>query len=309
MYRPRARRPLYSFSMRSMTGYGSGNVDAPAHQLSLRIEVTSVNRKTLDLNLACPRDWTGLEQKCKDWLKGQFERGRLNITVKAQSVHSESGGPDWNERLMEQTLQRLRNFAEKQDLPLNADGALILKIAQSIENKDQDKLPAWRELEDPLKAAFNQAIEDLNSMRAKEGQALKSDLRARIAELEAVQKEIADHSKGTVGHYRNVLMERLGQLNLELDLADERLLKEVALFADRCDISEELTRLGSHFEQFSSLIESDEPNGRKMDFLCQEVHREFNTIGSKTNQIEVTRAVIDGKNCLERIREQVQNVE
>lgn len=290
-----------------MTGYGSGNTDAPAHQLLLQVEVTSVNRKTLDLNLSCPREWTGLEQTCNEWIKGQFGRGRLNVTIKAQSVHSGSSGLDWNESLMEQTLQRLREFAGKQNLSLNADGALILKIAQSIQ--DKTKLPDWRELEDPLKAAFDQALDDLNSMREKEGQALKTDLLTRIAEMNVLQKEISDHSKDTVNRYRSTLMERLGQLNLELDPSDERVLKEIALFADRCDISEELTRLGSHFEQFSELIQSDEANGRKMDFLCQEIHREFNTIGSKANQIEVTRAVIEGKNCLERIREQVQNVE
>ena len=104
-------------------------------------------------------------------------------------------------------------------------------------------------------------------------------------------------------------MERLKQLELELDVSDERVLKEIAIYADRADISEETTRLSSHFEQFLEFLNADEATGRKMDFLCQEIHREFNTTGSKSNDIEITRLVIEGKNTLERIREQVQNIE
>lgn len=293
--------------MRSMTGYGSSNTEAPKHQLNLHVEITSVNRKTLDLNLSSPREWVGLDQKCNEWIKGEFERGRLNVSIKAQSSELDSSGLGWNESLMEETLQRLKDFAEKNDVALNADGALILKIAQSMQ--DKAALPDWHDLQDDLQAAFQGALKDLNSMREKEGKALKADLLTRIAELESIQNDIAGHAKGTVSRYRNALLERLGQLDLELDPSDERVLKEVALFADRCDISEEITRLASHFEQFKELSQSDSASGRKMDFLCQEIHREFNTIGSKANQIEITRAVIESKNCLERIREQVQNVE
>ena len=294
--------------MRSMTGYGSGTQEAPTHQLKLQIEITSVNRKTLDLNLSNPREWNGLEQKCNEWLKGKFERGRLNITIKAQSLDfGSSGGLEWNEGLMEQTLERLKQFTEKHGLSLNADGALILRIAQSLPEKGA--LPDWHELEKHLQAAFQEALDDLNTMREKEGQALQVDLQARLAELEALRQNIASHAEGTVGAYKDALMDRLGQLGLELDPSDERVLKEIALFADRCDISEELTRLNSHFEQIKELTECDAGSGRKMDFLCQEIHRELNTIGSKANQVEITRAVIDGKNALERIREQVQNVE
>jgi len=290
-----------------MTGYGSGGAEAPKHQLKLQIEITSVNRKTLDLNLSGAREWNGLEQKCSEWLKGKFERGRLNVTIKAQPLDAEANGPQWNEALIGQTLERLRAFAEKHDLSLNADGRLVLDIAQSMQEKAG--LPDWRELEKPLQGAFNKALDDLNDMRQKEGQALQEDLLARIGSLESLRQSIESHAEGTVASYKSALMERLAQLGLDLDTSDERVLKEVALFADRCDISEEITRLNSHFEQFSELIRSKEAGGRKMDFLCQEIHREFNTIGSKANQIEITRAVIEGKNALERIREQVQNVE
>jgi len=290
-----------------MTGYGSGTREAPTQQLTLQIEITSVNRKTLDLNLSCPREWNGLEQKCSEWLKGKFERGRLNISIKAQSPQSGHDGPDWNEALMGQTLERLTALAQKYNLPLNADGSLLLRIAQSVQDKQAP--PDWRGLEAELQRVFEQALDDLNSMREKEGHALQADLQTRLAELETLRQTITQHARDSVPAYRDALLQRLAQLGLQLDPADERVLKEIALFADRCDISEELTRLGSHFEQFEELLSGAEAVGRKLDFLCQEIHREFNTIGSKANQIAITRAVIDAKNGLERIREQVQNIE
>jgi uncharacterized protein (TIGR00255 family) len=146
-------------------------------------------------------------------------------------------------------------------------------------------------------------------MRATEGAALAKDLLQQLKDLEAQCQIIARHAQQTAEQYRDTLLQRLQKLGLELDLEDERLLKELALFADRSDLSEELTRLDAHLEQFRSFIDSKEAQGRKMDFLCQEINRELNTSGSKSNSIEITRAVLEGKNILERIREQVQNVE
>ena len=293
--------------MRSMTGYGSGSMESPTHQLKLQIEITSVNRKTLDINLSAPKEWSGIEQKCAQWIKGNFERGRLQVQIKALPLASDKSGLGWNESMMEQTLDKLKGFADKHDLPLEADGRLLLELARSL--KDESGLPDWRELTETIETAFNTALIDLNAMRAKEGAALQTDLSDRIVALESLRKDIAGHTQGATAQYRDSLLERLKQLDIELDISDERLLKEVAVFADRCDISEEITRLGSHFEQFNELLDSNESVGRKMDFLCQEIHREFNTIGSKANNIEITRAVIEGKNGLERIREQVQNIE
>ncbi|MDP4880050.1 MAG: YicC family protein, partial [Opitutales bacterium] len=170
-------------------------------------------------------------------------------------------------------------------------------------------LPDWSVIEESIKAAFDQALTDIHSMRTAEGDALKKDLLERIDALDQLSTEIETHAAGAVGKYKDALLERLKQLELDLDPSDERVLKELAIFADRCDVSEEMTRLKSHFKQFREFLAAEEATGRKMDFLCQEIHREFNTTGSKSSQIEITRAVIEGKNSLERIREQVQNVE
>lgn len=293
--------------MRSMTGYGSGSADAAELGLKVAIEITSVNRKNLDAFVSAPREWSGLEQRCNEWLKDGFQRGRVNIQIKVTSTEGEQYGLTWDNRALGETLERLTAFAKSHDLPFEPDAAVLVDLAKSL--KDSSGLPDWTELEETIKAAFDQALADINSMRSQEGAALAQDLSQRIDELKALSLDIEKHAAGAVGKHRDALLERLKQLNLDLDINDERVLKELALFADRCDVSEEITRLSSHFEQFQDFIKAAEPTGRKMDFLCQEIHREFNTTGSKSSQIEITRAVIEGKNALERIREQVQNIE
>lgn len=293
--------------MKSMTGYGRGSAEAPEHNMRIEVEITSVNRKTLDAQVSCPREWNGLDQQCNAWLKGAFQRGRVNIQIKAESTEGTPSGLSWSAQNMDESLERLRSFAESRDLPFNVDSHLLLDLAKSL--KDSSGLPDWQEIEAAIKTAFDAALVDIDAMRVKEGQALALDLRERIQELDTLREQIAGHAENTVAAYRDALMDRLKQLKLDLDVSDERVLKEVAIFADRSDISEELTRLASHFDQFNEFIDADEATGRKMDFLCQEIHREFNTTGSKSSPIEITRAVIEGKNGLERIREQVQNIE
>lgn len=293
--------------MRSMTGYGTGSAQAAEHGLQIEIEITSVNRKTLDAFVSAPREWSGLDQRCTEWLKGSFQRGRVNVQIKVQSTAGEQYGLTWDNRAMDETLDRLKTFSESRGLPFNPDTSLLVDLAKSL--KDSSGLPDWSAIEENIKAAFDQALTDIHSMRTAEGDALKKDLLERIDALDQLSTEIETHAAGAVGKYKDALLERLKQLELDLDPSDERVLKELAIFADRCDVSEEMTRLKSHFKQFREFLASEEATGRKMDFLCQEIHREFNTTGSKSSQIEITRAVIEGKNSLERIREQVQNVE
>lgn len=293
--------------MRSMTGFGRGCADAADAGISIQVEINSVNKKTLDVQISAPREWSGFEAPCNEWLKGAFQRGRVHVQVKLDSTQGSPDGLQLNQKAMAQSLSALRRFAEAQGLDFKPDGSFLLELARSV--KDSGSLPDWTELEAPLKEAFSEALADIQSMRQKEGTALAADLKERIAELNDFRQQIETHAKGTTGQYRDALLERLKQLDLDLDPTDERVLKEIAIFADRSDISEETTRLASHFEQFQDFLESDEATGRKMDFLCQEIHREFNTTGSKSNGIEITRLVIEGKNALERVREQVQNIE
>lgn len=293
--------------MRSMTGFGTGRAEMPERKLVLEVEIQSVNRKTLDAHLSLPRDWSGLEPKCHEWLKGAFQRGRINVQLKAARTEAEAGGLAFTESALDRSLARLRAYAEKNEIPFHPDARLLLDLAKSLDSSAD--LPEWTEVEETARQAFDRALADITGMREAEGASLAKDLSARIENLTTLVESVGKTASRASVEHRDALLERLKQLDLELDPTDDRVLKEIALVADRCDISEELTRLKSHFAQFREFLDAEEATGRKMDFLCQEIHREFNTCGSKTNQVEVTRAVIEGKNELERIREQVQNIE
>ena len=290
-----------------MTGFGRGCAEAAKAGVRIQVEIHSVNRKTLDIQISAPREWSGYEAICSEWINGAFQRGRVNVQIKVESAKDSSDSLAMNTEAMAESLNNLKAFAQAQGFDFTPDSSLILDLARSV--KDSSKLPDWKELKDALQEAFKLALADINAMRLQEGAALAEDLRVRIAELETLRKQIEKNASGSTQRYRNALLERLKQLELELDVSDERVLKEIAIYADRSDISEETTRLSSHFEQFLGFLNADEATGRKMDFLCQEIHREFNTTGSKSNDIEITRLVIEGKNALERIREQVQNIE
>jgi uncharacterized protein (TIGR00255 family) len=293
--------------MLSMTGFGRSSVDVAGAGVRIQVEIHSVNRKTLDIQISAPREWSGHEAIFSEWIGGAFQRGRVNVQIKVELAKDSSDSLAMNTEAMALTLNDLKAFAQAQGFDFTPDSSLVLDLARSV--KDKSSLPSWKELKESLQEAFNAALADISAMRLQEGAALADDLRERIAELEEFRKQIEKNASGSTQRYRNALLELLKKLELELDVSDERVLKEVAIYADRSDISEETTRLSSHFEQFLGFLSADEATGRKMDFLCQEIHREFNTTGSKSNDIEITRLVIEGKNALERIREQVQNIE
>ena len=290
-----------------MTGFGRSSVEVEGAGVRIQVEIHSVNRKTLDIQISAPREWSGHEAIFSEWIGGAFQRGRVNVQIKVELAKDSTDSLAMNTEAMALTLNDLKAFAQAQGFDFTPDSSFILDLARSV--KDRSSLPSWKELKESLQEAFNAALADISAMRLQEGAALAEDLRERIAELEAFRIQIEKNASGSTQRYRNALLERLKQLELELDVSDERVLKEVAIYADRSDISEETTRLSSHFEQFLGFLSADEATGRKMDFLCQEIHREFNTTGSKSNDIEITRLVIEGKNALERIREQVQNIE
>ena len=294
-------------TMKSMTGFGRGTTEISEIGLRITVEISSVNRKSLDIFINAPREWSGLDQRCAEWMKPHFQRGRVNIQIKAERPSNMPHGLQFSNAQLDQSLEQLREYASMHDYSFEVDGHLLLNLAKS--QKDNQALPDWRTSEKVIKKTFELALKDINGMRQCEGEALAHDLEQRISALDILVKTIRERASGASNRYGETLIERLKQLELEINLDDARVLKEIALFADRADISEEMTRLNCHFEQFRDLISGNEASGRKMDFLCQEIHRELNTTGSKSTQIEITRAVIEGKNELERIREQVQNIE
>ncbi|RME69320.1 MAG: YicC family protein [Verrucomicrobia bacterium] len=288
--------------MKSMTGYGRGT--ASHEGLEAVVQVNSVNRRNLEVTFSMPREWQMLEPELSRIVRDRVARGRVHVVVEVTG--GETQGLNWDDAVVADVLRRLERLAVARGVEFVPTPELLLHVAElsgGAAKVDPEVLLA------AVKPALGDAMEALIAMRAREGEALQRDLRQRILTLDALVERISERSRHTVPAYRELLMQRLRQAGLELDVEDERVLKEVALFADRADISEELTRLKSHLRQFLDLTDQEGPVGRKAEFILQEVGREFNTIGSKANDLEIARAVIDAKNELERIREQVQNIE
>ena len=290
--------------MQSMTGYGHGT--AFSNGLEFVVELVSFNRRNLDIAFSLPREWQGLERPLGEHVRRKIQRGRVQATVKVERG-TEEESVRWDGKRVAQTLSRLAELAEDQGIPFEPDADLLFEIAVAHGQTSQP-VPSDRVLS-AVSEALKEALEQLTTMRSQEGKALEEDLRKRCGLLSKWLDRVRAESDGLLPHYRQELLRRLEQAGLELDLNDARILKEIALFADRCDISEEITRIDSHLELFRKDLQTNGMIGRKLDFILQEVNREFNTIGSKANHLEITRAVIESKNEIERMREQLQNVE
>ncbi|MGA2444200.1 MAG: YicC/YloC family endoribonuclease [Opitutaceae bacterium] len=289
--------------MNSMTGYG--RAAAALGSYTLTVQVSSVNRKTLDLMVALPRGWDSLEPEVTAEVRKAVVRGKVHVDV--ELTGGAAAEVIWNDEGVTQTLERLRGLAAKQGVPFDATTELLWRIASA--ERQTAQFPTLEAGQPVVMSALKEALQGFVAMRAKEGATLQADLLARVAALGRQVETIAARASLVPGLYRELLLRRLREAGLEFDLDDERVLKEIALFADRCDISEELTRLRSHLEQLGQLLRTDGEIGRKAEFILQEISRESHTIGSKANDLAIARAVIEFKNELERVREQIANVE
>ena len=291
--------------MNSMTGYG--RAATALGEFTLTVQVSSVNRKTLDLTVALPREWEGgPESEVTAEVRRSVVRGKVHVDVELTG-RAIGTGAGWSDEGVAQTLDRLKALAEKHGIPFQMTTDLLWRIAS--DERQPLQRPTAGAGRPVLLAALGEALAGFVAMRAKEGAALQADLLNRMATLRGQVEAVAARAPQVPGQYRELLFKRLREAGLELDLADERVRKEIALFADRCDISEELTRLRSHLDQLEQLLSSDGEIGRKAEFILQEIGRESNTIGSKANDLPIARTVIDFKNELERVREQVANIE
>jgi uncharacterized protein (TIGR00255 family) len=290
--------------MISMTGYGRGSAALGSHTVT--VQVSSVNRKTLDLTVALPRDWESLEADVAAAVRVSALRGKVHTDVELTGAAAATPVV-WTDEGVTATLDRLRDLASKQGIACEVSAELLWRIASA--ERQPVRLPTAEEGRAAVQAALGEALRGFTAMRAREGAALQADLLARIAALGGQLDAVAARAPQIPALYRALLFKRLRDAGLDLDLNDERVLKEIALFADRCDISEELTRLRSHLDQLGQLLRAAGDIGRKAEFLLQEVGREIHTIGSKANDLEIAKRVIDFKNELERVREQIANVE
>ncbi len=291
--------------MQSMTGFGRGE-HATDHYL-VRVEVASVNRKQADIVFNLPRELGEIEATLRKTVLGHVSRGRVNVSVNLEAASDSSSAISFDSSqalALDQAFHQLSDLLDRKIRP-EAQDFLRSPGIFNFQNSGHDPKLAFAAIEPALEAALSKLVE----MRTREGDDLQSDLLARIDILEKETAEISEKSPQVVTRQRELLHQRLRDAEIELDLNDERLLKEIALFAERCDISEETTRLASHFAKFRETLVLNEPIGRSLDFMCQELNREFNTIGSKANDSGIAQHVVTAKTELEKIREQVQNIE
>ena len=293
--------------MKSMTGYGRG--ECTAKGASITVELNSVNRKQAEVSLSVPSELESIEPDLRDLILASVSRGRVSGRVVLQYTgSSRASAVAVNETQAKAYRRELSKLAKSLEIPDNLSMEGLLRLPGVLENA-QPALDA-KAFRAPIKSALGQALEGLLSMREKEGGILGRDLAKRLAKLRRIVKRVAKLAPDVLKHHRERLIERLKKTNVEVpDMDDDRLLREIVYYTDRTDISEELTRLGSHFVQLEECLSDVVPVGRKLDFLAQEMFREINTIGSKANDANISSEVVTLKTELEKIREQVQNVE
>lgn len=290
--------------MRSMTGYGRATATVAGYTLT--VQVSSVNRKTLDLAVNLPTEWESLEPAVAEEIRKVASRGRISVAIELTGAKG-AAEVAWDEAQVNAVLDRLALLAEARGVSFEPTPDLLWSVANS--QRRTAELPSAEESSSTVIDTVVEALRAFAAMRAQEGEALLVDFLARMRGIRAHVDAIAARAPLVAPTYRETLLQRLRQAELELDVNDERVLREIALFADRCDVTEELTRLRSHLDQFGALLKSDAEIGRKAEFILQEIGREVNTIGSKANDLTIAKAVIELKNELERVREQIANVE
>jgi len=284
--------------MKSMTGYGKGL--AKDSNVSVSAELLSVNRKGLDVFLSFPVRDLALENIVLQKVKERFLRGRISVTFKIEYIDNVT---EKSLESIKPAVDAFKNFCEKLGVDSNISAELLYKFYNEKSAKE-NTLDT-----DLILSALEESMQNFDEMRSTEGQALEKDFLQRLDFLNELVGKIEIHIKDTVQNYRETLYTRLSQANLEFDLDDVRVLREISLFADKCDVSEEITRLKIHLEHFRNIIKEESSIGRKLDFLCQELGREINTLSVKCSNMDAIALCLDFKNELERVREQVQNIE
>lgn len=293
--------------MRSMTGYGRGQASTAG--LKATVELSSVNRKQSEIVANLPRELEALDPLIRERLAQAVSRGRVNAKVVCDA--SDDAGATQvrvNRAAAQAYAAEFSQLAQRLGLSGGVTLESVLRAPGVLESGEAaDAVEKWKPV---VLAALDEAVLALVRMREREGENLCADLRERMNLMRAAVGRVKEVAPTVLTRYRDQLRERVRQAGLPLPLEDdERLLKEIVLFADRSDVSEELARLGSHFQQFEDCVKSKDPVGRTLDFLSQEMHREINTIGSKANDASISREVVVLKTELEKFREQVQNVE
>ena len=290
--------------IKSMTGYGKSNMSKNLREY--QVEIKSVNHRYLDISIKMPRSLSYLEEEIKKAVSAKLTRGKVDVFITFNNNSLEGRDIKINTEIARMYIKELRGLAESEGIVADIPVTEISKLPDvlTIQNNQDDET-----IKNELLEVTNQAIENLVGMRKIEGEKIAQDLFTRIQDIDGKVKKISSLSTGLIEDYVVKLNTRIKELLQDQEIDEARLAQEVVIYADKCSIEEEVTRLNSHIYQFRELLNSNEAVGKKLDFMIQEMNRETNTIGSKANNLEITNEVINMKTQLENIREQVQNIE
>ena len=291
--------------IRSMTGYGKGILSVEGREY--QVEIKSVNHRYLDINIKIPRTLSYLEEVVKKEISEKIKRGKIDVFITFENNSKEGRNIKINKELAKIYINQLKELAQEENISSNIEVIDVAKFPDILTIKiDEEDETIKNEIIQATQEATNKIIE----MKSIEGQKIAQDLLARIEKIENKIEEISKKSTGLIEEYVVKLEKRIKEILKTEEVDKTRLAQEVVIYADKCSIEEEITRLKSHIYQFKNLIANNkETIGKKLDFIIQEMNRETNTIGSKANNIEITNGVIDIKTELEDIREQIQNIE
>ena len=291
--------------MRSMTGFGRAQIQFQNDIITL--ELASVNKRNLEVLLSSPKEWQAFEIHASQKVKSKIYRGRIRISV---SIEQESGKTSslFNKDQLGSDFSEFKKLLQEYGTSIEIKGETILELLKLRNSNDSHAIPIT-EVDEILDGLLSDALEKLLEMKNQEGKALRKDMSERVSLISRLVSKIESESLNIAQEWKEKFLQRLSNAGLQIDLDDERVLKEVTIFAEKSDISEEITRLNSHILQLHTTFEQAESIGRKIEFLLQEIGRELNTICSKSTKIQCTQIALDARNELEKLREQALNVE
>ncbi len=291
--------------IRSMTGFGREHRIIGGREYL--VEIRSVNSRYYEFNAKLPRAYMYLEEKLKTLIKGKISRGKVEISLSVYNISGKETAVSVNEGVVENYITALRAAGEKFGLmdDLTLSSVFRMTDAFNVVRAEEDEEEIWAAVKEVAEAALARFVE----MRETEGEKMKADVLEKLSNIESMIEKVCEYSPDNVRAYREKLTAKMAEILGDKQIDEQRILLEAGLFAEKTAVDEETVRLKSHFSQFRSMLDSPEPVGRKLDFLVQELNRETNTIGSKAQDIRVTRIVVDVKSEIEKIREQIQNIE
>ncbi len=293
--------------IRSMTGYGRSQ--AVVDTMNITVELKSVNHRYFEFNSRVPRNYGFLDEKLKSYIGSRVARGKVECYVSVENLEDDDIEILVNHSLAKSYLNALKELAERNDLTLRDDQAMSSLTRYNdiftVHKQEADEEKIWN----AVKSVAENAVDKFIAMRETEGEKLKNDVLARADLILNKVSVIEERSPETVKEYNDKLLARINEFLSDVQVDEQRILTECAIFADKIAVAEETVRLRSHIDQLKQFLDSDEAVGRKTDFLVQEMNREANTIGSKAQDVTIARNVIDIKAEIEKIREQIQNIE